>query len=78
MGSRKIHYVKDLPLAESPPLNYAVHSVCISLSMPLHVLVPPAPLVSRSQTLSAKARESLVNCPYKTCSSHPPKNGGVK
>ena len=33
-------------------------------------------IVSRSQTLSAKARESLVNCPYKTCSSHPPKNGG--
>ena len=36
-------------------------------------------VVSRSQTLSAKARESLVNCPYKTCSSHPPeKRGGVK
>ena len=34
-------------------------------------------VVSRSQTLSAKVRESLVNCPYKTCSSHPPKKRGV-
>ena len=48
VGSRKIHCVKDLPLAESPPLNYAVH--CMRLYMIVHACaracppLPPFPL----------------------------------
>ena len=56
----------DLPSESSPRGRYLVRIVPIQT--PYHTLV------SRSQTLAG--RESLVNCPYKTCSNTHPNWGG--
>ena len=47
---KQTHYIKHVPLAQSPPLHYAVTCVCTPFAVPVLMLVPPAQPMAPQQS----------------------------